>query len=110
MSIRTWLREVQESGYFLVNIETKTATKPRAKSRSVLKAKLEALEMQAHPKDAGIEEILYDITRGERNRNPTEKKYFIQCPSFGFRNFTKTLCVEKKWFNLHPMNIDGTSN
>ena len=55
MSIITWLRSVQQAGYFWGNIETKTATTPRAKSRSALQAKLAALEMRAHPKDADIE-------------------------------------------------------
>ena len=65
MSIRTWLRSVQEDGYVLGNIETNTTTTPRAKSRSVLKFKLAALEIRAHPKNADIEEILDDMTRGE---------------------------------------------
>ena len=110
MSIITWLRSVQQAGYFLGNIETKTATTPRAKSRSVLKVKLEALEMRAHPKDADIEKILADISRGEQNRNPTEKQYPIQCPSFGLGGCTKTFCVLKKSSDLRPMNSDGTRN
>ena len=69
ISIITWLSSVEETGYVLVNIETKTATTPRAKSRSVLKSKLVNLEMRAHPKDVDIEEILADIPRGEHNRN-----------------------------------------
>ena len=110
MSIRTCIRSVQESGYVLGKIETKTSPTPRENSRYVLKTRLAALDMRLHPKNADTEEILDDIPRGELNRNPTEKQYSIQCPSFGFWNFTKTLCVEKKWFNLHPMNIDGASN
>ena len=110
MSIRTWLRAVHEGNYVLGNIETKTTKTPRAKSRSVLKAKLAAFEMRAHPKDADIEEILDDISRGEQNRNWTEKQYSIHCPSFGLWKCTKTLCVLKNSFDLHPINSDGTIN
>ena len=110
MSIITWLRSEQEAWYVLGKIETKTDTTPRVKSRSVLKAKLENLEMRAHLKDADIEEILAYITRGEWKRHPTEKHYSIQCPSFGLDYCTKTLCVAKKWFYLHPVNSDGTIN
>ena len=109
-SIRTLLMDVQESGHVLGKIETKTATTPRANLRSVLKAKLAALEMRAHLKDGDIEEILADITKGEKNRNPMEKKYSIQCPSFQLGNCTRTFSVSKKWFDLRPMNSDGTSN
>ena len=82
---------------------------PRAKSRSVLKSKLAALEMRAHPKNAGIEEILDGIPRGEQNRNPTEKHYSIPCPYFGLGNCTTTLCVAKKWWDLRPLNSDRIS-
>ena len=67
------LRAVQEAGYVLGKIETKTATTSRDKSRSVLKSKLAALDMRTYPKNANIEEILAGITRGEQNINPTEK-------------------------------------
>ena len=91
-------------------IETNTATTPRAKSRSVLKVKLEALEMRAHPKDVDIEEILSDISWGEQNRHPVEKQYSIKCPSFGLGNCTKTFFVAKKSFDLRLVNSDGTIN
>ena len=52
VSIRTWLRSVQEAVDVLVNIETKTATTPRAKQWFALKAKLAALEMRVHLKNA----------------------------------------------------------
>ena len=57
-----------------------------------------------------IEEIMDDIPRGEKNRNPEEKQYYIQCTSFGLGNCTKTFCVANKWWDLRPLNIDGTSN
>ena len=69
VSIRKWLVSVQEADYVLEKIETKTSTTPRDKSESVLKVKLAALDMRAHPKDEDIEEILADIPRGEHNRN-----------------------------------------
>ena len=95
--IRTWLKEVQEAGYALGQIKTKTATTPRAKSRPFLKEIFSALEMRAHTKNSDIEEILSDITKGERNRKPTEKHYSIPCPSFGLGRCIKMLCVTKKW-------------
>ena len=110
VSIRTWLRAVQLADRVLGKIETKTTTTPRAKSRSVLKSKVAALKMRSHPKDADIEEILADIPRGEQNRHPTEKQHSIQCPSFGLGYCTNTFCVAKKWFDLRPVNSDGTSN
>ena len=66
--------------------------------------------MRVHPKNAKIEEIPDDIPRGERNINPTEKQYSIPCPSFGLGTCTKTFCVSKKWWDLIPLNSDGTSN
>ena len=69
---------------------------PRAKSRSVLKSKLAALDMRAHTNNVDTEEILDDIPRDEQNRNPMKKKYSIPCTSFGLGNFTKTFCVDKK--------------
>ena len=110
MSTITWLRLVQDYGYVFVNIETKTATTPRAKSRSVLKFKLESLEMRAHPKDADIEKILVDIPSIDQNRHPSEKQYSIQCPSFELGNCTNTFYVENQLFDLRPINSDGTIN
>ena len=110
VSIRTCLRSVQESGYFFKHIETKTDTTPRAKSRSFLKAELEALAIRAHMKNANIEEILSDIPRGLKNINPKEKQYSIPCPYFGLGDCTKTFCVAKKWWDLRPLNSAGTSN
>ena len=69
-----------------------------------------ALEIRAHPKDADIEEILAVIPRGGHNINPTEKQYSIQCPYFVVVNCTNIFCVAKNWFDLRPMNSDGTSN
>ena len=63
VSIRIWLRAVQEYGYVLGHIETKTTTTPREKLRTALKSKLADIEMRVHPKNADIEEILADIPR-----------------------------------------------
>ena len=109
VSIRTWVRAEQEAGYVLGNIETKTAMTPRVQSRSVLNTKLEALEMRVHPKNAYTEEILADIPRGERNKNPAEKQYYVLCTSFGLGDYTKKIYVTKKWWYLRPLNSDGTS-
>ena len=65
VSIITWLREVQGSGYILGKIETNTATTTRARSQSVLEAKLAALEIRTYPKGADIDEILADIPKGK---------------------------------------------
>ena len=43
VSIKTWLRAVQEAGFVLGKIKTKTANSLRAKLRSVIQAKLLAL-------------------------------------------------------------------
>ena len=75
VSINTCLRAVQEAGYLLSKIETKTATTSWARSRSVLQAKLASLEMKAHPKDADVDVILADLPKGERNKNPTDNQY-----------------------------------
>ena len=75
VSINTCLRAVQEAGYLLSKIETKTATTSWARSRSVLQAKLAALEMKAHPKDTDVDVILADLPKGERNKNPTDNQY-----------------------------------
>ena len=66
--------------------------------------------MRAHPKDADIDEILSYIPKGVKNRNPTEKQYYIQCPSFGLGNCTNTFFVANKWFDLRTVNSDGISN
>ena len=109
VSLETWLRAVQESGFVLGEIETKTATSPRDRLRSVLQAKLLALEMKALPKDYNVDVLIADVPKGERNRNPTRNQYSIQCPSFGLSSCTKTLCVAKKWWDIRPLNSDGTS-
>ena len=67
------LREVQESGYVLGKIETKTDTTPGYNSRSVLLDKLADLEMRAHQKDADLDGIISDIPKGDRNIKTTEK-------------------------------------
>ena len=82
VSIRIWLRSVQEDGCVLGKIETKTATTPRAKSRSILQTKLAALEMREHPKDVDVDVILADLPKGEQNINPTEQSVFHQVSLF----------------------------
>ena len=109
VSIKTWLRAVQEAGFLLGKIETKTATSPRARSRSVLQVKVLAMEMKALPKDAYVDVLIADVPKGERNQNPTKNQYFIKCTSFGLSSCTKTFCVAKKWGDMHPLNNDGTS-
>ena len=64
------------------DIETKTSMSPRARSRSVLQAKLLALDIKALPKDANVDVLIDNVPKGERNQNPTKKQYSIQCPSF----------------------------
>ena len=110
VSIRTWLRAVQEYGYVLGKIETNIAATTRVRSRSLLHNKLAALEMKAHPMDADVNVIIADLPKGERNRNPTDNQYSIKCPSFGWSKCTKTFCVDKKWWDIRPLNSDGTSN
>ena len=75
--LKTWMRAVQEAGFVLGNIETKTATSPRARSRSVLQDKLLALEIKALPKDASVDVLIADNPKGERNRNPKKDQLSI---------------------------------
>ena len=110
VSLKTWVRSVQEAGFVLGEIKTKTATSLRARSRFVLQAKLLALEMKALPKDANVDVLIADVPKGERNRNLTKNKYSIQCPSFGLSSCTKTFFVAKKWWDIRPLNSDLTSN
>ena len=85
-------------------------TSPRARSRSIILAKLLALEMKALPKNANVDCLLADTPKGERNRNPTEDQESIQCPSFGLSNCTKTFCVSKSWWGIRPKDSNGDSN
>ena len=55
----------------LGKLGSKTALKPRVKSRSVIKMKLAVIDVQANPKNADLDEILADIPKGEINQNPT---------------------------------------
>ena len=101
---------VQESGYVLGQLDANTVSTSRVKSRSILKAKLTVLEIQAYINKADIDEILPDIPKGEINGNPTESQSSIPCRSFGFSNFTKTFFVAKNWWDIRPHNSDVTSN
>ena len=67
VSLKTWVRAVQEAGFVLGNIKTKMDPSPRARSRSVLQAKLFSLEMKALPKDANVDVLISDVPKGERN-------------------------------------------
>ena len=58
--LNTWVRAVQEAAFVLGNIEIKKVTSPRARSRSVLQAKLLALEIKALPKDANVDVLIAD--------------------------------------------------
>ena len=69
--LNTWVRAVQEAAFVLGNIETKNVTSLRARSRSVLQAKLLAMEIKALPKDAKVDVLIADTPKGERNQNPT---------------------------------------
>ena len=54
------------------NIETKTATLPRERSRSILQAKLVDLEMKALPKDSNADVLNSNVPMGDQNRNLTK--------------------------------------
>ena len=103
------MREVQEAGYVLGNIETKTSMSPRARLQSVFQAKLLALDMKALPEDADVDVLIVYVSKSKRNQNPTNNQYYIKCPYFGLSSCTKTFCVAKKWGDMHPLNNDGTS-
>ena len=101
---------MQKSGYILGCLGAKIALTSTVKPWSVLKETLAVIEMQAHPNNAEIDEILADIPKGDRNRNPTASQYSILCPSFGLTNWTKTLCFAKKWCDIRPHNSYRTIN
>ena len=75
--LNTCLRAVQESAFVLGKIETNNVTSPRARSRSILQAKLLALEIKALPKDASVDVLISDNPKGERNRNPKKDQLSI---------------------------------
>ena len=62
--LNTWLTELQEDAFVLGKIETNKVTSPRARSRSILQAKLLALEIKAIPKDANVELLLANTPKG----------------------------------------------
>ena len=68
----TGLKAVQEATFVLGKIETDVVTSPRARSRSIIRDKLLALEIKALPKNANVDCLLADTPKGERNRNTTE--------------------------------------
>ena len=108
--IRKWVISVQEDGYLLGRLGSRTVSTPRVNSWSILKVKLAVLEIQADPNKADIYEILADIPKGDRNQNPTEIHYSIPCPSFGLVNFTKSFYVVNNWWDIQPCNSDRTRN
>ena len=71
VSIKAWLRSFLESGFVFGKIETKSATSPRARSRSVLHAKLSPLNIKALPEDVDVDLLILDVKKCERNQNPT---------------------------------------
>ena len=108
--LSTWLTAVQEAAFVLGKIETDKVTSPRARSRSILQAKLLALEMKALPRNANVKLLLAGTPKGERNRNPTEDQESIKCPSYGLSNYTKTFYVAKSWWGIRPKDSNGASN
>ena len=74
VSLNTWVRAVQESGFVLGNIETKTATSQTARSQYALQTKLLALENKALSKDANVDVLIADVPKDNWNRNPTKNQ------------------------------------
>ena len=107
MCLNTWVRSVQEAAFVLGKIKTKKVASPRARSRSVLQARLLAVEIKALPKDANVDVLISDTPKGERNRNPKKNQLSIQCLSYGLSSCTKTFCVAKKWWDIRPKKITG---
>ena len=56
-------------------LRPKKVTPPRARSRSVLQAKLLELEIKALLKDANVDVLIANTPKGEQNRNPTKKSF-----------------------------------
>ena len=76
VKVRTWLKAVQEAAFVLGKIETDVVTSPRARSRSIIRAKLLALEIKALLNNANVGSLLADSPKGERNRNPRAHQDF----------------------------------
>ena len=85
VKVSTWLKSVQEAAFVLGKIETDVVTSPRARSRSILRAKWLALEIRALPKNANLDSLFADSPKGERNRNPYEGHWIDSWSSVGFR-------------------------
>ena len=108
--LNTRVRAVQEAAFVFGEIETKNVASPRARSPSVLQAKLLALEIKALPKYSNVGVLIPDTPKSEQNRNPTKNQPSIECPSYGLLSLTKTFYVAKNWWDICPKNNDGTSN
>ena len=108
--LNTWARAVQEAVFVLGKIETKKVTSPRERSRSVLQAKLLALEIKALPKDANVDVLIANTPKGDRNKNTTKDQLSIKCPSYGLSSCTKTFCVAKKWWDIRLKINDRNIN
>ena len=107
--LNTWMSAVQEAGFVLGKIDTDNFMSPRARSSSILQAKLLALEIKALPKNANVKLLLANTPKGEHNLNPTEDQESIKCPSYGLSNCTKTFCVAKSLWVIRPKDSNGAS-
>ena len=58
----------------------------------------------------GIGIILYDLPKGERNRNTTADQYVVDYPSHGIDDHNNNFCVFKKWRNLSAVKSFGSSD
>ena len=110
VKVSTWLTEIQEAAFVFGNLDTDKVTSPRARSRSIIQARLLALEMKALPKNKNVELLLANTPKGEQNRNPTEDQESIKCPAYGLSNCTKTFCVAKSLWGICPKDSNGASN
>ena len=79
-------------------------------SGTVLRAKLEVLEMKAYLTQSNLEMILDDVLKGEINIILADDQYSVKCPSYGLGNCTKKFYVAKVWLDKMLADSDNTSN
>ena len=84
---------------------------PKPKLRSSNNARVSVNSVAPfHVKGGYLGVILTNVSKCERNRNPTKDQYVTECPSYGIYDWTKTFCDSKNWWNIHPVNSDGSSD
>ena len=85
------------------------AIKTGAKSRSIIREKLEVLEMKEYSLATDLEIIIDDFPMGESNRRSMKYQYLVKCLSCEFGYRTKQFCISKKWSYHRSCHSDKKS-